>query len=286
MDLTLDEPLLTPDDEIDLARRIEAGALAEHLLATGRTLRGATQGELAGIAAEGRAARDRFVRANLRLVAQVARVEARRTGLPVDELFQEGALGVITAVDRFDHTRGLRFSTFAVAWIRSLIGKAALRRCGDLHLSTHHADLRRLALSAARRLAVDLRREPTSTEVAAELGRPVDLVAPLLAFQRPASLSTPDGGSLECPDPEAQQSFADVDHALVTAQIPLDALNDEERSVIGLRFGLDGREPRAYADVAGQLGLSTSSVRRRERAALARLRSRMGPGSSPLVRAA
>lgn len=273
MHLILDEPLLDADAEVELARAIEAGVLAATLLAQGRSLHGASPGELAAIAEGGRAARDRFVRANLRLVVREARGEARRAGLPEDELFQEGAAGLLMAVDRFDHARGLRFATYALPWIRSHIGKAVVRRCGALHLPTSGAEARRVVRSTAARLRAELGREATVQEVAREVRRPSATVAALLAHDAPASLTGVDGAMLERACPAAAADFEAVESGLAAAAVAWDDLPALEREVVALRFGLRDGRPRTYAEAAARLGVSASSVRRREAAALRRLRA-------------
>lgn len=273
MDLILDEPLLSADDEVALARGIEAGLLAAELLATRRTVRGASPAELRALVECGRADRDRFVRANLRLVAGEARAHARRHRLPEDELFQEGAAGLVLAVDRFDHARGLRFATYALPWIRSYIAKAVARRCGELHLTDSGAESRRVVRSTARRLADTLGREPTAEEVAAQLGRSVEVVAALLAHSGPTSLTRLTGDEVDRPDPAAQESFDAVERELSPVCLPLHVLRPEERRVVALRYGLDDGRARSFADAARALGMPATRVRRREAAALARLRA-------------
>lgn len=276
MHLILDEPLLGAEEEIDLARWIEAGLMAATLLGEGRTPEGATEPELREVVARGQAARDRFVRANLRLVVREARAEARRARLPEEELFQEGASGLVMAVDRFDHARGLRFATYALPWIRSLIGKAVLRRCGALHLPTSGAESRRVVRSTAARLRTELGREATVDEVAEELGRPRATVAALLFHDAPASLTGEDGGALERPCPSAAADFEAVESGLTASAVDWDVLPPLEREVLVLRFGLRDGRCRPYAEVGRRLGVSTSSARRREEAALARLRLDQG----------
>ncbi|MDO5501273.1 MAG: sigma factor, partial [Propionibacteriaceae bacterium] len=127
--------LLAPEEEIELARRMEAGTLAAAVLTGEREFSAATVAELTALAREGRAARERYVEANLRLVAMVAYPAARRAGLSFTELFQEGAGGLLLAVDRFDHTQRVRFATYALPWIREQVSRAVGNRCGALPLS-------------------------------------------------------------------------------------------------------------------------------------------------------
>ncbi|GAB3623849.1 sigma-70 family RNA polymerase sigma factor [Mariniluteicoccus endophyticus] len=271
--LVLDEPLLTHDDEIDLSRWLEAATYARHLLDTGAVPAGTTVAELEEVVRRGEEARRRFVEANLRLVRREVRLTVRRWPLPEEELFQEGAVGLVMAVDRFDHTLEWRFATYALRWIRSHIGKAVLRRCGQLHLTTHGAELRRLALVTAERLSADLGRPATSAEVAAEIGRPVDSVAAALEHSPPVSLVDEEGRTVERPDPRAQAAFAAVLEALAPRPGILDALPEDERQVLALRHGLLGDEPCTVTEVAARLSRSRAWVRKRERSGIERLRS-------------
>jgi len=142
------EPLLSATEEVDLATAIEAGVLAAEALQTGRSPAGATPVELALLVDLGEQARQRFLRANLRLVAMVARQVARRSGQPEGELFQEGCLGLLAAVRRFDHRRGHRFSTYAVNWIRAYAGAAASNAFGALNLPASRCMLSGLLIYA------------------------------------------------------------------------------------------------------------------------------------------
>ncbi len=265
-------PLLTADEERALARNIEAGVLAAHLLATGERPVPASVEELAALAEAGERARHHFLLANLRLVLKLAGREARRTGLPLEELFQEGVVALAGALQRFDPDRG-RFSTFATMRVRHHLAEVAASRFGDLALPPSRA----LQLRRARGLAAVLGQERggsvAAAEVAAELGRPVASTSRLLGYRPPVGLdeATCDRGIPE-PDPP------DADLAIWAAQFRrlLGRLNPVQARVLGLRYGFVTGEPVAVADVAGRLGVSVRTVSRLERRALARLRPLAG----------
>ena len=183
-----DETLLTPAEVVGLQHQIEAGLLARAARESGRGWADATDLELRLLEDQGERARQRFIRANLRLVWMVARQFARRGRLPEADLFQEGCLGLITAVARYDHSRGFRFSTYALFWIRAYVGGAAARQLGAMNLPTSRAEQLRSARGVEVALAQRLGRAPTVGEVADALGREADWTAGLLAHQAPASL--------------------------------------------------------------------------------------------------
>ena len=265
-----DETLLTPAEVVSLQRQIEAGLLARAARETGCGGADATEVELRLLEEQGGRARQRFIRANLRLVWMVTRQFSVRGRLPEADLFQEGCLGLITAVARFDHTRGFRFSTYALFWIRAYIGGAAARQLGAMNLPTSRAEQLRSARGVEVALAQRLGRAPTVVEVAEALGRDTDWTAGLLAHQAPSSL---DG--LE---------VADRDRVAVAADARLGRANQEEirellwrlddlgRRVLELRMGFSGDEPRSYADTARTLGITVNRVRRTEARALETLR--------------
>lgn len=263
------EELLSAAEEIALARSIEVGVYARQLLSTGGHRR-ATEAELKVLVAEGVRARERFVRANLRLVMSVCVRAARLHGLNRDELFQEGVIGLLIAVDRFDAERGLRFATYALPWIRETIQEACATRCGQGHLSANATRVRRAARAAQNRLEAQGLR-PTVAEIAAAVNESATLVAEVLDQEAPVSLSSGAfEGVWDREDPRA--------HAAVTRivdeqgqRVDLGVLEEAERRVVHVRFGFDG-EPRTLETTAAVLGLSRSTVKRRERRALERLR--------------
>lgn len=264
-----DGELLTAAEERELAYRIEVGALAweERHAAIRRT--DATEEDLRALEQVGRLARQRFVRANLGLVATLARACAARTGLPREDLFQEGCLGLLIAVARFDHRRGLRFSTYAVPWIRARLGEAVQRR-GSASLPTTGAGRLRAARVAEEELVQTLGRDATPTEIAASAGLDRRRYERLLAWQRIGSLDDElDSARLSDPGPAPEEIAERTDW---TADRLLWHLAPQEQAVLRQRYGLAGERAASYAEIARRLGLSGSSVRRIELRALRRLR--------------
>lgn len=259
------EPLLSREEAVRLAVQIEAGVLAREVRLRGSPT--ATPEELAALEELGERARQRFVRANLRLVAMVARQAAARTRLPEADLFQEGCLGLMTAVMRFDHRRGHAFATYALVWIRSYVGAATARRLGALNLPASRAE----QLRAARAIEIDLGqrlgRTPTAAEVADALGRPEPWTAALLAHRAPEPL---DGLEVErswsVPAPEPVVDRDEV-------QLLLSRLEWPERQVLELRLGFGGDEAYSLTETARRLDVSVGRVRRLEERGLERLRA-------------
>lgn len=260
-------PLLGADEERRLARTIEAGVLAGHLLDSGERPLPATTDELDAIAHAGEAAYQRFLLANVGLVGQLAAREARITGLPSDELFQEGFVALADALQRFDPDRA-RFSTFATVRIRQHLAEMAAGRFGELGLPVSRA----LQLRRARRLADTLGQERgrsvAADELATELGRPALATRRLLGYRAPVAVDT-------AADVIADPGAADPDAAIYAEQFRrvLRQLDAEQATVLSLRYGITTGEPVGVGEVAVALGLSLSTVRRLERRGLAALRA-------------
>ncbi len=237
----------------------------------------------------GQALRERFVHANLRLVMSVAR-SYRNSGLPYADLVQEGNLGLIKAVDRFDHRRGTRFSTFAVWWIRHTIGRAVADKATLVRVPVHLSDSRRRIASARGKLAAQLGRRPTLSEVADHLDVPttrlqqmdkhlpetvMSLDAPL-----PSDSSSPSWYDsfveTTSDEPDLVQQVVDTTIATRLGGL-LSELRDIEADVIRKRFGLDGHDARTLREIAAEYGLSRERIRQIEQAALATLRDWLEP---------
>jgi RNA polymerase primary sigma factor len=244
-------PLLTAEEEVELAQRIEKGDLA---------------------------AKERMVNSNLRLVISVAR-KYQGQGLPLSDLIQEGMLGLIRAVEKFDWRKGFKFSTYGTLWIRQAIGRGLANSSRTVRLPVHIGARARKIADAERALAARLERAPTIEEIADEVELPVDEVADIRRADRiPASLDqgvgedgeTPLGDLIahEGPAPEEEVAMDVADTALRKA---VNGLPDAERDVLRLRFGLDRHEPAAIAETSRTLGLSTRRVRELEDRALQRL---------------
>ncbi len=269
MTLTAVSPtsLLSRDEEVALARRVEAGVIAEAVLARRFTWASrdavASDADLAAVRADGQAAREVLVGRNIGLVWFVVNPVANRTGLEADELFQEGVVGVLEAVERFDPDKG-GFATFALTRIRLRVAEAAATALGSLGLPAGRARLWRQVRMVETALTGVLARDPLPAEVAEACGRPVALVRDLLEYLPAKRLGDDD----EFPVQVAPVPGVDP----LSVRRLLRPLDVGDRAILVQRFGLDGSACRSYVEVAARLGLSETTVRRRERAALDRLR--------------
>jgi RNA polymerase sigma factor (sigma-70 family) len=277
-------PLLTAAEEVDLARRIEAGVYAAELLrqheSAERELTEASRRELTDLAREGQRAKTQMINANLRLVVSVAKKYFRR-GLSLLDLIQEGNLGLIRAVEKFDYTKGFKFSTYAVWWIRQAIQRGLAQHSRTIHLPVHVVeDLAKLA-RRERELRKELDREPTEQELAERVGKSVEAVRELRrAARETISLDTPlgddgetrvgdlikDAEVLQAADIVEYQGFANELRALI------DTLPPREAMIITLRYGLhDGRQ-HTLQEIADRLGYTRERIRQLEKESLRALR--------------
>jgi RNA polymerase primary sigma factor len=244
-------PLLTAEEEIELAKRIERGDLA---------------------------AKDRMINSNLRLVISVAR-KYQGQGLPLSDLIQEGMLGLIRAVEKFDWRKGFKFSTYGTLWIRQAIGRGLANSGRTVRLPVHIVARARKIQDAERKLAVELGRQPTVEEIAERVELEVDEVADIRRADRgPTSLDqgvgedgeTSLGDLIAADGPSVEQEVAtEVESELL--QEAVDGLPPVERDVLTLRFGLGRNEPIALRETGKRLGLSSERVRQLESRALKRL---------------
>ncbi|WP_443109593.1 sigma-70 family RNA polymerase sigma factor [Actinomadura sp. 3N407] len=273
-------PLLTAEEEVELARRIEAGVYARHLLDSGETpRRPAGRAELEAVAQDGTLAKDHMIRANLRLVVAAARKFPHR-GLSFLDLVQEGNLGLIHAVEKFDYARGYKFSTYAMWWIRQAIGRGLAEKARTVRLPAHVIeDLSKLA-----RIERGLERagtEPTDERVAAEAGESVEKILALRRVGRDAiSLDTvvgededtrvgdliADTSAVAAPDLVEFQQLAEELRSMV------DRLPAREAMILTLRYGLSDGRPHTLQDIADRIGLTRERVRQLEKQALVQLR--------------
>ena len=244
-------PLLTAAEEVELAKRIERGDLA---------------------------AKERMINSNLRLVISVAR-KYQGQGLPLGDLIQEGILGLIRAVEKFDWRKGFKFSTYGTLWIRQAIGRGLANSGRTVRLPVHIVARARKIQDAERKLAVELGRSPSEEEIAAFVELPLDEVADIRRADRgPTSLDQGVGedgdtalGDLISGDEQSieEEVATDLDGARLREVVG--SLPEVERNVITLRFGLDREEPQALRETGRRLGLSSERVRQLEDRALQRL---------------
>jgi RNA polymerase primary sigma factor len=249
---------------------MEAGVLARELRLSGGAVPKAEAAELLLIEEEGDRARLRFISANLALVSLVIRELAPRRLFPEPDLFQEGCLGLAVAVMRFDYTRGIRFATYALHWIRAYVGAATARQLGAMNLPISRAEQYRTARRREAELAQVLGRLPTRRELAQALGKSEEWTVRLINYQRPQSLNALD---LDLVTESVEQSSAmnKLDREALGAEL-LRRLDDGSRRVLEFRLGFADGEPHSYAETARSLQMTTSQVRRRERRALEQLR--------------
>jgi RNA polymerase primary sigma factor len=272
-------PLLTREDEVELNQAYRLGLEAEGKLA-GCAADDPARPALAATAERGAQARRRMIESNLRLVVSIAR-RFSATGLPLGDLVQEGNLGLIRAVEKFDWRMGCKFSTYATWWIRQAIARgAADRGARAIRLPVHVDELVGRLRRTQTRLHERLGREPSDQELAAELRLPAHRVARLRDTAKViTSLDTPvgeEGATLRdflsddaAPTPEGLAASAVGRRALHHA---LGALSDRQRQVLTLRFGLDSGTPRTLEEVGAILGVSRERARQLERAGLSALR--------------
>jgi RNA polymerase sigma factor (sigma-70 family) len=279
-------PLLTRDDEVCLARQIEEGNAARKALHDRRALTPAEERELQHSIRLGTEAQEAFVQANLRLVVSIAR-RYRSPEVDLLDLIQEGNFGLMRAVEKYNWRMGFKFSTYATWWIRQSIARGIA--CSDRTIRIPRYVGQRLARmqQAHFGLASRLGRSATIAELSAELGLSEDKVAELLVLDvEPASLSEHVGAGAVLADTIADPLVESPSEAAARAAMPaavakiLAPLNERERMVITLRFGLDGEEPRTLAEVGAKLGLTAERIRQIEGRAIAGLRSASNVGSA------
>ena len=250
--------LLTKDDEVRLAQLIEKGIAArEELAAGGKGLTPAKKRELRRADREGEEATQTFVQSNLRLVVSIAK-KYQASGLPLLDLIQEGNLGLIHAVEKFDWRKGFKFSTYATWWIRQAITRGIANTGRTIRLPVHAGDTLARLQKARSRLELKLGRQATLAELAAEVEMPEDKVTEALRFAaEPLSLSEPlrEDGDAELGDIVEDRSAESPFEVAATALLPeeieklLSPLDEREKQILQLRFGLDRGEPRTLEEV-------------------------------------
>ena len=272
--------LLTAEQEVDLAKRIEAGLYAEHKLETEDDLSDALIADLEAVAADGRRAKSHMLEANLRLVVSVAKKYSDR-GLSLLDVVQEGNLGLIRAVEKFDYTKGYKFSTYAMWWIRQAIQRGFADSARTIRLPVHVLEMLSKLSRVERDMHQRLGREPTPEELAVELDRTPDQIEELLRTSRqPISLDSTIGEDGETSigdlieDVDAPEASELVDRQLMADQLrhALDALTPREATIMAMRFGLYDGNPHTLDEIGKALGLTRERIRQLEKQSLSKLR--------------
>ena len=282
-------PLLNAEQEVELAKRIEAGLFAEEKLAEGSGLRPDSRLDLEWIAEDGRRAKNHLLEANLRLVVSLAKRYTGRGMLFLD-LIQEGNLGLIRAVEKFDYTKGYKFSTYATWWIRQAITRAMADQARTIRIPVHMVEVINKLARVQRQMLQDLGREPTPEELAVELDMTPEKVIEVQKYGRePISLHTPLGedGDSEfgdlIEDSEAIQPGEAVSFTLLQEQLHsvLDTLSEREAGVVSMRFGLTDGQPKTLDEIGKVYGVTRERIRQIESKTMSKLRH---PSRSQVLR--
>ena len=271
-------PLLTAEDEVELAKSIEAGLFADEKLREG-SLRAPESVDLQILVAEGDRSKQRLIEANLRLVVSIAKRYIGR-GLVFLDLIQEGNLGLIRAVEKFDYTRGYKFSTYATWWIRQAITRAIADQARTIRVPVHMVETINKLARVQRQLHQDLGREATPDEIAAEMGIEPERVADIQRIaQEPVSLQSPIGEEESdlgdfIEDADAVVPIEAAAFIMLQDQLErvLDDLSRREQRIIQLRFGLTDGHPRTLEEVGREFGVTRERIRQIESKTLAKLR--------------
>jgi RNA polymerase sigma factor (sigma-70 family) len=282
--------LLTAADEVELAKRIEAGLYAGHLLTSRNDFSAARKRDLRAIVIDGERAKDHLLRANLRLVVSLAK---RYTGhgMPFLDLIQEGNLGLIRAVEKFDYTKGFKFSTYATWWIRQAISRAMADQSRTIRLPVHLVEQVNKLQRIRRELNQELGREANHAELAHQLDITEERVRELMDLSRDLvsldqTVGTDDDASLgDFIADERATAAAEtvVEGGLMRAQLQgvLDSLDAREAAVVRMRYGLDGGQPKTLDEIGRAFKLSRERIRQIERETMAKLRH---PSRSQILR--
>ncbi|MCX2969533.1 MULTISPECIES: RNA polymerase sigma factor [Streptomyces] len=282
-------PLLNAEQEVELAKRIEAGLFAEDKLSNSDKLAPKLKRELEIIAEDGRRAKNHLLEANLRLVVSLAKRYTGRGMLFLD-LIQEGNLGLIRAVEKFDYTKGYKFSTYATWWIRQAITRAMADQARTIRIPVHMVEVINKLARVQRQMLQDLGREPTPEELAKELDMTPEKVVEVQKYGRePISLHTPLGedGDSEfgdlIEDSEAVVPADAVSFTLLQEQLHsvLDTLSEREAGVVSMRFGLTDGQPKTLDEIGKVYGVTRERIRQIESKTMSKLRH---PSRSQVLR--
>jgi RNA polymerase primary sigma factor len=282
-------PLLNAEMEVELAKRIEAGLFADEKLAGTGKLSAKALDELQWIADDGRRAKNHLLEANLRLVVSLAKRYTGRGMLFLD-LIQEGNLGLIRAVEKFDYTKGYKFSTYATWWIRQAITRAMADQARTIRIPVHMVEVINKLARVQRQMLQDLGREPTPEELAKELDMTPEKVVEVQKYGRePISLHTPLGedGDSEfgdlIEDSEAIVPADAVSFTLLQEQLHavLDTLSEREAGVVSMRFGLTDGQPKTLDEIGKVYGVTRERIRQIESKTMSKLRH---PSRSQVLR--
>ena len=273
--------LLTPEEELSLAKRMADGETAkEQLEEIGEEIDEDTKKQIDLLIADGEKAKKSLAEANLRLVVSIAKRYVGRGMLFLD-LIQEGNLGLIKAVDKFDYTKGYKFSTYATWWIRQAITRAIADQARTIRIPVHMVETINKLIRTSRQLVQELGREPTPEELAKELNMPVDKVREISKIsQEPVSLETPIGEEEDShlgdfiPDEDAPAPSEAASFVLLKEQLGavLETLSEREAKVLRLRFGLDDGRARTLEEVGKEFDVTRERIRQIEAKALRKLR--------------
>ncbi len=273
-------PLLTAEEEVELARRVEAGLFAEERLNSAADLDSRLAGDLDRLVVLGRMAKRRLIEANLRLVVSVAKRYIGR-GLTMLDLVQEGNLGLIRAVEKFDYTRGYKFSTYATWWIRQAMSRALADQARTIRVPVHVVELINRVIRVQRRLLQERGFEPTAADVAAQLGLTEERVSEVLRLaQEPVSLHAPVGDEDDVAlgdlieDGDAASPVESAAFLLLREHLEavLSTLGERERKVVQLRYGLIDGRPRTLEEIGRIFGVTRERIRQIESKTLSKLR--------------